>query len=168
MVVSFTGCTDKNAHVKMPDADKKENGTWDTWFLWLVYYMHCYKTLFELLRMEKISVIKGTFFLPPTHFFVILPWRKILLVPGARPFTPLCLVLLCGSDFSGMGECYRSRSRDRKIFPAWGNVKVSRQGPEDLSGVSEERTSNIMLQGAIKRELGSGASGLGNRIYQAL
>jgi hypothetical protein len=43
-----------------------------------------------------------------------------------------------GLDYSGMGECKRPLSRDRKTFPAWWNVKkVSCQGPEDFSGMGK-------------------------------
>jgi hypothetical protein len=59
--------------------------------------------------------------------------RKSLPVPGMIHFTYLHaikfwpmegdLAWLQGPEFSGMGECKRSHSRDRKSFPASGNAK---------------------------------------------
>jgi hypothetical protein len=48
-----------------------------------------------------------------------------------------------GPEFSGMGECKRSHSRDRKTFPAFGNAKdfSSRdlKSPADFSGMGSEK-----------------------------
>ncbi len=65
--------------------------------------------------------------------FFLRPCRKSLPVPGMRHFTflhaikfwPLVgpLAWLQGPAFSGMGECKRLHSRDRKPFPAFGIAK---------------------------------------------
>jgi hypothetical protein len=55
------------------------------------------------------------------------------------------LAWLQGPEFSGTGECKRLSSRDRKIFPAFGNAKgyASRdpKSPEDFSGRENSGTN---------------------------
>jgi hypothetical protein len=82
---------------------------------------------------------------PRKEAFCIPKCRKSLPVPGMRPFSfphsgkfwslEPGQVSLQGPDFYGMEECKMSHSRDRKTFPAFGNVKGLL--PEEFSDVGE-------------------------------
>jgi hypothetical protein len=69
----------------------------------------------------------------PKKVFRSLEWDILHSSMHARKVWPLegGLAWLQGIEFSGMGECKRSHSGDRKTFPAFGNAKVSFPGPEE-------------------------------------
>jgi hypothetical protein len=77
-------------------------------------------------RMEKPAVNKVPFFPPPTEFLTFPHTGKAFCTLEGDRVSPQ------GPGFSGMGECKRSHSRDRKTFLEWGNGKKLWGGWENV------------------------------------
>ncbi len=91
----------------------------------------------------------GNIFLPPTEFFTFPHTGKAFCTLEGDRVSPQ------GPAFSGMGECKRSHSRDRKTFLGWGNGKKPYGWREKCScidmsmssGKTSNNKDNIIMQG---------------------